>query len=256
MRHRPDDARHVAGCDDCQARASLGHTGLDVDLERVWTGVAAEAWATPVAWPERAMGRLLGSPGLARALVTTPSLFLSWILASVAVLAAGVLLAPLSGDPWAALLAPALAGAGIAYAYGPGADPAFELSRTMATSGRMVLLVRALCVFGLNAALGLVASLFSATAVGLTLGWLVPMTTVSALALAAATLSRSANVGVFVALSSWGFVVTTVFARTRDLAVAVESWALMPFYLVATVGLVALTLYVTTGNRGKDLTWG
>ena len=30
---------------------------------------------------------------------------------------------------------------------------------------------------------------------------------------------------------------------------------MMPFYLVATVGLVAITLYATNGNR-KDLTWG
>lgn len=252
MKHHPNDALHVASCDDCQARANLA--GLDVDLEKVWAGVAAEAWTGHPSWPERTMERLLGSPALARALVTTPALFPSWILASVAVLAAGVFLAPLSGDPWAALLAPALAGAGIAYAYGPGVDPAFELSRTMATSDKMVLFVRALCVFGLNAALGIAASFFSAAAIGLTLGWLVPMTTVSALALAAATLARSANAGVLVALLSWGFVVTTVFARTRDLAVAVESWALMPFYLAATVGLVAVTLRATNGKR-RNTTW-
>lgn len=253
MIHHPDDARHVANCDDCQARANL--TGLDVDLEKVWTGVAAEAWATPTSWIEEKTGGLLGSPALARSLATTPSLFLSWVLASAAVLAAGVFVSPVSGDPWAALLAPALAGAGIAYAYGPGVDPAFELSRTMATSDRMVLLVRVLCVFGLNAILGLVASLFTAAAVGVTLGWLVPMTTVSALALAAATLARSANAGVFVALLSWGLVVMSAFARTRDPAAAVESAALVPFYLIATAGLFALTLYATSGNR-RDLRWG
>ncbi len=251
--HHPDDAGHVANCDDCQARANLH--GLDVDLEMVWIGVAAEACSSPVSWPEEKIGRLLHSPALARALVNTPSLFLSWILASVAVLVAGVLVTPFSGDPWAALLAPALAGAGIAYAYGPGVDPAFELSRTMATSERMILLVRALCVFGLNALLGLIASLFTAATVGLTLGWLIPMTTVSALALAVATLSRSANSGVLVALVSWGLVVSTAFARTGDASSAVESAALMPLYLISTVGLVALALYATQGNRGRELTW-
>lgn len=255
MIHHPEDANHVAICDDCQARAGLSRAALDVDLEKVWTGVAAEAWATREPRAEEVAAWLFGSPALGRALTTTPSLFLSWVLASIAVLAAGVFAAPFSGDPWAALLAPALAGAGIAYAYGPGVDPAFELSRTMATSDRMVLLVRTLCVFGLNAALGLVASLFTAATIGLTLGWLVPMTTVSALALTAATVTRSANVGVLVALLSWGLVVTSAFARTRDPAVAVESAALMPFYLVATVGLVAITFYATNGNR-KDLTWG
>ncbi len=257
MMYHPDDAGHVAGCDDCQARANL--KGLDVDLERVWTGVAAEAWSSPLSWPERTAGRLLGSPGLARALVNTPSLFLSWILASAAVLAVGALVTPVSGDPWAALLAPALTGAGIAYAYGPGIDPAHELSRTMAVSDRMVMLVRALAVFGVNAALGLAASLFTATTVGITLGWLLPMTTVSALALAAATLLRSANAGALVALCAWGMVVSTtaartydpaaVFTRTFDPTAAVTEAALMPFYAAATVALVALTLYATNGKR-------
>ena len=251
--HHPDDAHHVASCDDCQARANL--MSLDVDLERAWTGVAAEVWAGSISRWEEIAGRLLRSPALARALVTTPSLFLSWILASAAVLAAGVLATPISGEPWAALIAPALAGAGIAYAYGPGVDPAFELSRTMATSDRMVLLVRTLAVFGLNAALGFLASLFTATASGVTLGWLLPMTMVSALALAASTVARSANVGVVVALLSWGLVVTATTAHTGDPARAVESGVLMPLYAAVAAGCVALTLYVTGAKRGGP-TWG
>lgn len=255
-RHPMGDAEHVARCADCQARAALDVGALDVDLERVWIGVAAEAWAREPGPLERLASRLLRSPGLARALVATPSLVLSWVLASVAALAAGALATPFSGDPWAALLAPALAGAGIAYSYGPGVDPAYELSRTVAVSDRMVLLVRALAVFGLNAALGIVASLVTATAVGLTLGWLVPMTTVSALALAAATLARSANVGLTVALLSWGLVVVGSRARTGDYASAVTNEALLPFYAAATVGLVLLTLYATNPRRGEgEKTW-
>lgn len=250
MRHHPDDAAHVARCDDCQARASL--ESLDVDLEKTWTGVAAEAWSSPVSWPEIVAARLLRSRPLARALATTPSLFLSWILATAAILGAGVLATPVSGEPWAALLAPALAGAGIAYAYGPGIDSAFELNRTMANSDRMVLLVRSVVVFGLNAALGLVASIFSAVTVGITLGWLLPMTTVCALALAVATISRSANVGVGVALLVWGFVVTAVAARTQDISSAVQIDALMPVYAVSTVALILLTLYATGGKGGPS----
>ena len=57
----------------------------------------------------------------------------------------------------------------------------------MAISDRMVLLVRALAVFGLNAALGLAASAASGAAAAVTFGWLVPMTAICALALATAT---------------------------------------------------------------------
>ncbi len=198
-------------------------------------------------------GRITSWFPLARTLVNTPSLWFSWVLAAALVLGAGVLFSLASGDPLFALISPALAGAGIAYAYGPGVDPAFELSRTMVVSDRMVLLVRTLCVFGVNTALGLIASLFTAIALDMTLGWLLPMTTISALALATATLARSANVGVLVALCVWGIVVFAAAARTQDYAAAVTTDALMPFYAVATVGLVTLTLYATNGNRGERM---
>ncbi len=254
VRHT-DDPAHVAGCADCQARAALG--GLDVDLERAWRGIAAETWATPVGPVERLAGRLLGSPGLARALVTTPSLVASWIVASAIVLAVGALATLGTGTPWPALLAPALAGIGIAYAYGPGIDPAFELSQTAAVSDRMVLLVRGLAVFGLNAALGVVASLVTAdaTATGLTLGWLAPMTTVAALALAAATLARSANVGVAAALAGWCIAILAGLAGTGDLAAAVVRGALAPLYLAGTAAGLALALWATSGQRGEAALW-
>src|SRR5262249_20146395 len=100
-----------------------------------------------------------------------------------------------TGGARVGLGAPAVAAAGIAYAYGPGIDPAWELSRSMAVSDRMVLLVRALGVFAVDAALGLAASAASGTAVGITFGWLVPMTAACALALAPATVARSADDG-------------------------------------------------------------
>ena len=253
MLHHPEDDKHVSGCADCQARVSL--EGMDVNLERVWMGVAAEVWARPVGRPERWAASFLGA-GLARALVTTPSLVLSWILATAAVLAVGVLFTESTDQPWVALLAPALAGIGIAYAYGPGVDPAFELSQTMAISDRMVLLVRGLAVFGVNAALGVAASLFAAQAVGLTFLWLLPMTTVAAMALAAATLSRSANVGVGAALSGWAIIVLASAGNTRDLSAAVAGGALMPFYALGTAVFVALALWATSNSRNGGLIWG
>lgn len=253
MMDHPDDPMHVAGCADCQTRASLA--GLDIDLDRVWRGVSAEVWAPPVGWLERLAGSLLGSPGLARALVTTPSLVLSWLVATVAVLAVGMVVTRSTGLPLVALLAPALAGAGIAYAYGPGVDPAFELSQSMAVSDRMVLLVRAVAVFGLNAALGLIASLITAGAAGLTLGWLAPMAAVSALALAAATLARSANVGVVVGLGGWCIVVLGTAISTRDLATAALQVSLMPGYLATTMMCLVLALYATTATRREERPW-
>lgn len=227
----------------------------DVDLDRVWFGVAAEINAPAVGPVEALAARVLRSPGLARALTTTPSLVLSWLFASVVVLAVGVLATSGTDVAWVSLLAPALAGVGIAYAYGPGIDPAFELSQTMAISDRMVLLARALAVFGVNALLGIVASLVTSLTVDLTLGWLLPMTTVAAFGLAASTLTRSANVGSAAALAGWAIFVLAGAYRTGNITAAVERDALIPVYLIGTAICVGVTLYATSGSRGGRLEW-
>jgi hypothetical protein len=221
----------------------------DVDLGRVWTGVAARVWCRTPGRAERLAGRLLGSPGLARALVVTPSLLLGWVIATGAVLIAGIAATRGSGTPWVALLDPAFAAAGIAYAYGPGIDPAWELSQSMAVSDRMVLLARALAVFGLNAGLGVIASAVSGAAVAVTFGWLVPMTAVCALALAAATLARSANVGVAAGMSGWVITVLAVRSAAGTVTAVVAPSLVLP-YLAFAACCGALVLYATRTPGG------
>jgi len=108
------------------ARAAGDETALrGVDLGRVWTRVAAEVWRRHPGWIERMAARLLRSPGLARALVTTPSLLLPWLISTVVVFGAGALISLGPGQPIVWLVAPAVAAVGIAFAYGPGIDPAW-----------------------------------------------------------------------------------------------------------------------------------
>jgi hypothetical protein len=218
---------------------------LDVDLGRVWTGVAARVWCRTPGPAERLASRLLRSPGLARALVVTPSLLLGWVIATCVVLIAGIGATASTGTPWVALLGPAVAAAGIAYAYGPGIDPAWELSRSMAVSDRMVLLARALAVFGLNAVLGVLASAASGAAVAVTFEWLVPMTAVCGLALAAATLTRSANVGVAAGMAGWviALLVGKTLAGTFTAVVTTPSLVLPYLTFAACCGV--LVLYAT-----------
>ena len=222
----------------------------DVDLDRVWTAVAAQVWCRRPGLPERLAGRLLRSPGLARALVTTPSLLLGWVVATVVVLASGAAATLGTGTPYVALLAPAVAGAGIAYAYGPGLDPAWELGRSMAVNDRMVLLVRALTVFALNAGLGLIASAASGVAAAITFGWLVPMTAVAALALAVAMLARSANAGVAAGLGAWAITVLSAQAATGQFTAAVTSSALVLPYLLTAVACGVVAWFAARIPRG------
>jgi len=224
----------------------------DVDLSRVWTGVAAQVWRRRPGPLERAAGRLLRSPGLARALVVTPSLLLAWVIATVVVLFAGAGATLATGTPYVALLAPAVAATGIAYAYGPGIDPAWELSQSLAVSDRMVLLVRALAVFGLNASLGLAASAVSGAAAALTFGWLVPMTAACALALAAATLAKSANVGVAAGLAGWAIMVLAGRATLGQFTAAVTDSALVLPYLAVAAACVTIAWFATRLPKGTS----
>ena len=224
----------------------------DVDLHRVWLGVAAEVWRRRPGLVERLAGRALRSPGLARALVTTPSLLLGWVIASAVVLAAGMFATLETGTPFVTLFAPALAAAGIAYAYGPGIDPAFELSQSMAVSDRIVMLVRVLVVFALNAALGLAASAASGTAAAVTFGWLIPMTAVSALALAAATVTRSANAGVAAGLAAWAITVLSAYSASGHVIMAAASSVLVVPYLAVAAGCGALAWFATGIPKGTS----
>jgi ascorbate-specific PTS system EIIC-type component UlaA len=170
----------------------------------------------------------------------------------VVVLAVGTAATVGTGLPLVALLAPAVAGAGIAYAYGPGIDPAWELSCSMAVNDRMVLLVRAVAVFFVNAALGLAASAASGLAASVTFGWLVPMTAVSALALAAATVARSANVGVAAGMAGWAITVLAAQASSGQWSAAITDWALVAPYLIFAAGCAAVVILVTRVPRGAS----
>lgn len=220
------------------------HDPVDVDLGRVWSRVAAGVWATPAGWVERTLARLLGSPALARAIVTTPSLVVSWLLASVIVLIVGMVATTQTGLPWVALVAPVLAGTGIAFAYGPGVDPAWELSCSMAVSERLVLLARVVAVFAVNALLGLIATAIVGEALILTLHWLVPMAMLSALGLAVASATGSAPTGAAAVMLGWALIVLGGAVSLGGMA-AVEDARLIAIYATAAVVLAAIALLMT-----------
>jgi hypothetical protein len=222
-----------------------------IDLSRVWTGVAAEVWRRHPGPVERIATRLLRSPGLARALLTSPSLTLPWLISTLVVFAAGGVINFAGGQPLVWLLAPAIAAIGIAYAYGPGIDPAWELSCSMAVSDRMVLLVRGLAVFAVNMALGLVASAVSGAAAPVTFGWLVPMTAMCALALAVATLARSAVAGATAGMTGWMITVLSVRVASGEFGAVVTRTALVLPYLAVTIAcvVVAVAASVKQGSR-------
>jgi hypothetical protein len=232
-------------------RPSSAHGSPDgVDLGRVWTNVAAEVWRRHPGWIERTAARLLRSPGIARSLVTTPSLLLPWLISTVVVFGAGALISLGPGQPLVWLVAPAVAAIGIAFAYGPGIDPAWELSSSCAVSHRMVLLTRAVAVFAVNSGLGLLASVASGAAGALTFGWLLPMTAVSALALAAAVVARSAVVGAGAGVAAWAITVLAGQTASGHLTASVtNAHAYLPYLAVAAC-CAAAVIFAAHPERG------
>jgi hypothetical protein len=221
-----------------------------VDLNRVWTSVAAEVWRRRPGRLERAAAWLLRSPGLARALVTTPSLLLPWLVSTVVVFGVGALVSLGQGQPLVWLLAPAVAATGVAFAYGPGLDPAWEVAASCALPDRMVLLTRVVAVFAVNAVLGLLASAASGAATALTFAWLIPMTAVCALALAVAVAVRSALVGAAAGIAAW--VITVLSAQTASgrLTASVTSVSTYLPYLAVAACCAVIVIYGTRPRKG------
>jgi hypothetical protein len=220
-----------------------------VDLDRVWAGVAGQVWRRHPGWTERTAARLLRSPGLARALVATPSLLLPWLISTVVAFGVGALVSIGPGQPLVWLIAPGVAAMGIAFAYGPGTDPAWELSLSCAVPDRMVLFARGAAVFAVNAALGLLASTVSGAAAALTFGWLVPMTAVSALALAVSVTARSASVGAGAGVAAWTItVLASQTASGQATAAATNMHVYLP-YLAVAVCCAAIVGYATRPQR-------
>lgn len=235
-----------------------------IDLSRVWSGVAAEVWRRQPGPVERVSTRLLCSPGLARALVTTPSLLLPWLLSTAVVFGVGGLSSFVGGRPLVWVLAPGIAAVGIAFAYGPGVDPTWELSCSMAVSERMVLLARGACVFAVNAFLGLTVSAITygvaahgaptvrAEAVVITVAWLLPMTAVCALTLAVAVAARSATAGALAGVLAWtATVLGSSTASGQFTAAVTDNSTYLPYLAVAACAIVVTGL-AARSQRGPS----
>jgi len=115
-----------------------------------------------------------------------------------------------------------------------------------------VLLVRALAVFAVYAGLGLAAAGASGLAAAVTFGWLVPMTAVSALALATATVARSANAGVAAGMAGWAITVLVAQTSSGQWSAAITDSALVAPYLIVATGCAAVVIVATRVPKGAS----
>lgn len=184
--------RHLQACAECRA-----------DLQ-LWQVVGTEITASnsqipaPPDLSERALSQLHAPSPWRRKFLQAAGLLHAqaylvrremWPTAAI-IMALGVFVAFLFGvAEIIRFIAPLVAAASLAAIYGPEHDPASELTLATPTSPWKVLLARLTLVHAYNLSLALAASLFLLLLVppellgGLILGWLGPMTFLSALAL-------------------------------------------------------------------------
>jgi hypothetical protein len=227
----------------------------DIDFGHVWNRVTGDIWASEPGWVEQTAARLLKSPALARALVTTPSLVLAWLLASVLVFGLGVVVTNMTDQPWVPFLAPIVAIVGVSFVYGAGADPAWEIMRTMALPQRMVLLVRVTAVFSTNVVIALAAALFTDVAGPIVMLWLLPMVALSMIALAFATWTQSPMFGAASGLLIWFTVALQSLARSREVTTFVTQdviTGMAPLYVAATMIAGVVIVLGSGGLPGRD----
>jgi hypothetical protein len=172
---------HLPSCTDCRARLPVDRARMD----RLWDGIRTTAAASRPGVVERVLTWLRVPQHVARLLSATPSLSASWLLAVVVALAFAVAAARTGGGGQTLFIAvaPLVPLLGVAAAYGPGIDPAYEVGLVAPMSAMRLLFVRAAAVLAVSIVVLGAVSLFLPGEMGAVL-WLVP-----ALALAAAGLA-------------------------------------------------------------------
>ncbi len=115
------------------------------------------------------------------------------------------------------LIAPLVAALGIAFLYGPAAEPALEIELAAPISPRLVVLARLLLVFAFDLALALLSSVVLIVAQSnwslwpLIMMWLAPMTFLAALAFLLSMIFSEPLIGAAICLALWGAQILGMF---------------------------------------------
>ena len=195
---------HVGGCGEC--RRFVGSVPeVSGRLEAIWEATVEQIDAPRPRLVERGL-QAAGLPEhVARLLGATPSLTVPWLLAVVAVLGFGLAMAwsSAAAPPAAAraglfpflLLAPLVPVAGVAVAFGPVVDPAYEVAVASPFHGFRLLLIRTVAVVATSMTLALGMALLLPNAGLLTAAWILPGLALASTALAASTFMSSQVAG-------------------------------------------------------------
>lgn len=234
----PGDVRaHLASCASC---AAVVEALSPLDLGYVWDGVAAEADAPRPGVLERVLVRCGAGAATARFVAATPSLRPEWLLASagtLALAALGMATGDGRGISLVVLLAPVVAAALVAFAYGPVSDPAYELVAATPLSPLLALLLRLAVVLCANSVLVFGADLV-AGGPGTGAAWFLPMTFV-ALVAAGVGVRTSPLLGAGSGMALWSAAAFASMSLSEDPAGVLWGLGAQVFYAVGSAAALA-----------------
>ena len=244
--------QHVLHCADCRTRLNVLVPAPP--LEAVWTRVRDRVEAAPVSPAERVLGRLGLGADDAMLLWQAPAFRAPWLAATTVALGFATLAALLStgrGLLLLLLLSPLVPVAGVALAYGPDSDEAYEVALSTPYPALRLVLLRTLAVLLTTLPLILLAGVLVPGPAVNALAWLVPSLMTTLLTLACTTWLDVSRAAMTVGIGWWVVVGGTA---GRDLAASAPTLAdpsLVLQLVVACAAAVALWLRADHVNHLK-----
>lgn len=250
-----DDARaysleaHLLGCEPC--RLALSPRPDRATLDRVWAEITETLDAPRAGAVEHGLVQLGIREHIARLLAATPSLRLSWFAAEAVALGVAVISANAAhggGREDVAMLlflvvAALMPVAGVAAAYGPGVDPAYDVGRAAPMQSFRLLLIRAAAVLGSSTVLAGIAALALPSSGWRAAAWLLPSLALTLASLALSTYLRPLRSAAIVTFS-WVFVAAVATAPGPDRFVVFRGGGQIAFLIV-----IALSAWVLAQRR-------
>ncbi len=236
--------QHLLACAEC--RALLTPHVDAARLDTVWSDVLERVEQPPQTLLERALcGIGIGEP-TARLVAATPSLRGAWVAGMTVLL--GLALVAAYTDPHGVAvylaLTPLLPMAGVALAYGPAADPAFEMAAATPYSQLRLLALRTAFVLTSTLVPATVAGLLLPGSPLLAVAWLVP-----GLAMTVGTVALSTRFAPPVAAGAlallWLVVSLRALSPQRDPLLTLSS----PVLLASAVALAAAAAVLVVRRR-------
>ena len=243
---------HLLACDGCNA--AVAPMVAPARLEAAWEEIVDRLDAPRPGPVERALRRAGLPEHLARLLAATPSLTVSWLVAVALALAFAVVAAH-HGDRGVLLfecLAALLPVAGVAAAFGPGLDPAYEVGVAAPFSSARLLLIRAAAVLVATTLLAGLAAVALPGEGWTEVAWLLPSLALTSISLALATYisPRTAFAAV---TTAWLAIAAASAAGSGDQLAAFRGGAQIAFLALAAVATAVLVHHRDRLDLGRGL---